>query len=110
MDLDVFTSSFKTSTSLSGHEKLSPTWWPSQAYRMCPTGTWQEAPGAENCEGHSLETENSSTSAGQTFAFPPPASLDTSKAQVKHGTGPEREGAVCAEPTWAVRSPSWVVR
>lgn len=96
----------ETSTSVSGCEKLSPTWWPSQAYRMCPTGTWQEPSGAESCEGHSLETENSSTSAGQTFAFPPAASLGTSKAQLKHLRGPEREVSVCAEPTWAVRSPS----
>lgn len=33
----------ETSTSVSGHEKLYPTSWLSQACRTCPTGIWQEA-------------------------------------------------------------------
>lgn len=62
------------------------------------------------CEGYSLERENSRTRAGQTFAFPPSASLGTSKVQVKHLTGPERVVTVCAELIWAVKGPSYAVR
>lgn len=86
----------ETSTSVCGHDKLYPTLWLSQAYRI--VSHWELAGGISACKLSVRGTENSRTSAGQTFAFPPSASLDPSKVQVKHLTGPERPLTVLSPP------------
>ena len=64
-----------------------------------------------HCEGHSLKQKGVKHKCpGQTFAFPPWPSLDTSKVQVKQLTGSPRPVNICAESVWAVKVPSLNVR